>query len=249
MDQPIPNQRQAGEGSQSWKRAIVAPERHHLPTYKQASLLTNTSWDSGWSTSTGRVAARDQLPRRDTWHTWEGAPVVHPGNWAAGMGEAISQSPQLGQLRSPSTWLPELLRPGKDTKCMPNQVCALVEYPRSWIWAAQTWEVHEIQGPLWIVPLQSNLEPEQCRPGKHMLPWASANTGWSIYCEYPPTHQWYLFAVFLPLNTTEHVSLNKWPPSPPFVKAEIRHWRDLQTEEAKINKEEGTTLALTRATD
>ena len=28
---------------------------------------------------------------------------------------------------SPSTWLPELLRPGKGTKCRPSQVCGLPE--------------------------------------------------------------------------------------------------------------------------
>ena len=59
---------EAGKGSQSQKEAITAPERHHLPNCKQASLLTKT-WDSGWSISTRRVAARDQLPRRDTRHT------------------------------------------------------------------------------------------------------------------------------------------------------------------------------------
>jgi len=65
----------------------------------------------------------------------------------------------------------------------------------------------------------------------------------------PHTCQWYLFAVFLPPhNTTEQMSLYKWPPSPPCVRAEIRHWRDFQTEEAKINKE-GTALEVTGATD
>ena len=66
MDQPISRWRQAGEGSQSQKGAIAAPERHPIPNCKQTLLLTKTSWDSGWSTSIGRVAARDQLPRRDT---------------------------------------------------------------------------------------------------------------------------------------------------------------------------------------
>jgi len=50
-------------GSQSLKGAIVAPERHYLSNWKQASLLTENSWGSGWSTS-----------------AWEGAPLVHlPG--------------------------------------------------------------------------------------------------------------------------------------------------------------------------
>jgi len=58
-----------------------------------------------------------------------------------------------------------------------------------------------------------------------------------------------LFAVSLPPhNTTKQVSLNKGPPSPPCIRAEIRHGRDLQTEEAKINKG-GTTLEVTGATD
>ena len=52
-----------------------------------------------------------------------------------------------------------------------------------------------------------------------------------------------------PHNTTEQVSLNKWPPLPSCVRAEIRHWGDLRTEEAKINKEEGTALEVTGATD
>ena len=61
-------------GSQSQKGAIAAPERHDLRNCKQASLLTKTSWDSGQSTS-----------------TWEGAPVVHPENQAAG---TAAKSPQ-----------------------------------------------------------------------------------------------------------------------------------------------------------
>ena len=40
-----------------------------------------------------------------------------------------------------------------------------------------------------------------------------------------------------------------WPLLPPCVREETRHWRDLQTEEPKINKEEGTTLGVTGATD
>ena len=76
MDRFIPFQRQAGEGSKSQKGAVAAPERHHLPNCKQASLLTKTSWDSGQSTSARRVAARDQLPRIDT--------PRKPSGWDAG---------------------------------------------------------------------------------------------------------------------------------------------------------------------
>ena len=62
------------------------------------------------------------------------------------------------------------------------------------------------------------------------------------------TCQQYFFAVSLPPHsTTEQVSLNKWPPLPYCVRVEIRHWRDLQTEEAKIKKEGETTLEVTGA--
>ena len=94
------------QGSQSQKGTIVAPERNHPPNCKQAPLLTKTPWNSGWSTSARKVAARDQLPRGDTQHTWKGAPIVHPENQAAGTGEVISCS-------LPSTWSPELLGWGR----------------------------------------------------------------------------------------------------------------------------------------
>ena len=39
-------------------------------------------------------------------------------------GEVIRCTAHLGRVRSPSTWSPELLGPGKGTKHRPNQVCA-----------------------------------------------------------------------------------------------------------------------------
>ena len=44
-------------------------------------------------------------------------------------GDKMHHTP--GTVCSPSTWSPKLLRPGKGTKCMPNQVCAFVEYSRT----------------------------------------------------------------------------------------------------------------------
>ena len=46
-------------------------------------------------------------------------------------GEVIRCTAHLGRVRSPSTWSPELLGPGKGTKHRPNQICAFVEYPRT----------------------------------------------------------------------------------------------------------------------
>ena len=55
-----------------------------------------------------------------------------------------------------------------------------------------------------------------------------------------PTHAssiFFFFSVSFPLQSTaEQVSSNKWPLSPPHVRVEIRHWRDLQTEETKWSK-------------
>ena len=72
--------------------------------------------------------------------------------------------------------------------------------------------------------------------------WAVANHCGSYTVSTPHTCPLHLFAVSLPPNsTTEQVNLNKRPLSPPCVRAKIRYWRDLQTEEAKISKEDGTT--------
>ena len=118
-----------------------------------------------------------------------------------------------------STWEPE---PGKCTKYRAR----FGQFP-----CRATWTL-------------SSVDPEsshRCEPGQTQCGPYTAPT--------PHTRQWYLFTVLLPPhNTTEQMSLNKWPPSPPWVRKEIRHWRDLQNEEAKINKE-GTVLEVTGATD
>ena len=131
--------------------------------------------------------------------------------------------------------------------------------------------------PTESVPLWSTWEPEpeQLRARKCTKPrarfgqlpcrttWSLSSVDWESTCAVSwgkpsvvhtlralPIHTSDMFAVFFPPHsTTEQVSLNKWPPWPPCVRAEIRHWTDLQTEEAKINKEEGTALEVTGATD
>ena len=143
-----------------------------------------------------------------------------------------------GRVCWPSTCSPELLRPGKGTKRTPNSLCPC-RVPRvsenlnlSRLDLRSAWN----PGPALDSALQSTLHPEQCRTRKH-TPWAWTNPVWSIHCEHSP-HPPVIFAGFLPSqNTTEQVSVNKWPPSPPCVRVEIRHGRDFQTEEATINKE------------
>ena len=131
-------------GSQSWKGAITAPERHYLPNCKQASLLTKTSWGSGQSS-----------------YAWEGVPVVHPENREAGTGKVIScsdcacQTPhhpscsELGRaqnagptesapLRTQRVPEPERLRPGRCMQPRAGLWRFPVEQPRAWaVWAGR----------------------------------------------------------------------------------------------------------------
>ena len=138
-------------------------------------------------------------------------------------------------------------------------------------WAARTWEEHKPQAQLslrlWGLPeylnlssldlgsaystglasdssWQSNLEPKQCRQGKH-----TRHERGQTQCgrDTVSTQQRYLFTASLPPHsTTEQVSLKKCPPPPTCVRAEIRHWRDQQAKEAKP---EGTSLEVTGAID
>ena len=49
--------------SQSWKGAISAPEMASSTKLRAGSqLLIKSPWDPGLLTSTGKVAARDQIP-------------------------------------------------------------------------------------------------------------------------------------------------------------------------------------------
>ena len=116
--------REAGEGQPEPERGNLGPRKASSTKLQTGpQLLVKTSWDSGRLTSAQRVAARDQLPQ----HT-----RCHPGNGAVGTGEVIRCTGHLERLRSPSTWSPELLRPGKGTKRRCNRICASVEYPRTW---------------------------------------------------------------------------------------------------------------------
>ena len=159
-------------------------------------------------------------------HTW------YQAAWTS---EVIKMHGPPGTVCSPSTWC--CLGLGKTQNAHPNE----------------------------SVPLWSTQEPEKLRPGKctkrqacfgqypRRGPWSlsSVDPGntchlelWQIQCgpytvNTPHTCQQYLFAVSPPPhNRTEQVSLNKRPPSPLYVRIEIRHWGDLQTEEAKIKKTE-----------
>ena len=136
--------RMAGGLSKGRKaRGNLAPETaSSTKLWAGTQLLTKSSLDPGWLTSARRVAVRDQLPRGDVWHTWDGALTVHLGNWAVGTEEVIRCTTHLGRVCLPRTWSPELLGPGKGTKCRPNLICAFVEYLRrniSWNKELSNW--------------------------------------------------------------------------------------------------------------
>ena len=182
--------------------AILAPEITTLARlWAGCQLLTVSSWDPGWFTSARYVTAWNQLPSRDTWHTWDCALMAHLGNWVARTGD------------------------------MHKMHSALTKHPVTWV--AWTLDRHKMQDPLGTVPLQRTLEPEQCGPGKYTPPWAVQTQCVPSRVSTPHTCQCYLFVVSLLHSTTEQVSLNKWPPLPPCVGVGIRHWRELQKEEAK----------------
>ena len=85
---------------------------------------------------------------------------------------------------------------------------------------------------------------------KAHTPWVGANPVLPRHCEHSPHMP--VISVCSVLPSPQHnwtSEPNKWPPSPPCVRAEIRHWRDLQTEEAKTNKEEEIAPEVTGAPD
>ena len=110
--------RQAGDSQSQWGAISAQEMASSTKLWAGPQLLTKSSWDPGQLTSTSRVAARDQLPRGDTRHTWDNAPTAHPGNWAVEMGEVIRRTAPPGE-------------------------SALTKHLVTW--AAQTWEGHKMQ--------------------------------------------------------------------------------------------------------
>ena len=151
---------------------------------------------------------------------------------------------KLQQPHLPNTSSPELLGPGKGTKRRPNRVCTSEDYPSAWILSGLDLAGACSPGLALDGSRQSNLEPELCGQGGHpRCERGQAQCGWDTVS----TCQCYLFAVSLPPHSaTLQVSLKKCPPPPPCVRAETRHWRHQQTEEAET---EGTPLEVTGAID
>ena len=167
---------------------------------------------------------------------------------------AFSQKRHMAHLRKCTICTPRKQR-GREREAISRSDCAC-QAPVTW--AARTWEGHKTQTQpslhLWGVPeylnlsglnlgsaynpgpasdssRQNNLEPKQCRQGKHTHhEGGKTQSGWDT----ENTCQCYFFAVFLPPHsTTEQVRLKKVSTTGPLCQGEKRHWRDQQTEEAK----------------
>ena len=207
-------------GSQSLKEAIAAPERHYLPNCKQASLLTKTSWGSGWSTSAG-----------------EGTLVVIPENREARTREAISCSNHACQTPHHLSCLDLGRAQNADpTKSTPMRTTQVLEHER-----LGTGRCMQPTAGLGQFPVEQHRAWAVWAGRAHTL-WAGAGPVWLRHCKHTPV----LFLCSVPPSPQHDwkVSLKKCPPPLPCVGVEIRHWRDQQTEEAKT---EGIALEVTGA--
>ena len=171
-----------------------------------------------------------------------------PGKQVAGTEEVHKMHGPRGQCAHQAPGWLSSLDLGKTQNPQPIWVCALAEHLRpEWLWPGRCTKCRAHLGLcLW----RASWSLRRVETGStHLLGLWQTQCGPST-ARTPHTCQQYLFAVSLPLhNTTEKMSIYKWPPSHPHVRGKIRHWWDLQTQEAKINKEGGTTLEVRGAKD
>ena len=115
---PLPAQRQRGRlVTTRVRRQGAATSSTKL--WAGSQLLTMSSWDPIWLTSARRVTTWDQVSRGDIRHLrWYSPSASRKPRARAG--EVIKMHSPSGTARSPSTWSPELLRPGEGTEHMPN---------------------------------------------------------------------------------------------------------------------------------
>ena len=206
MDQPIPCQRWGG------RRRHLELERGKLSPrdgifHQTVSRLPVANW--------AFLASWTDDICQEGWSQWSAPQKRHTAHlrWRTWKpsgwdGGGYKTHHQAGSMRA-STWSPELLGPRKGTQ--PKAHFRKFLHRATWSLSSVDWEsTHAVSG------------------GKPSV----AETLWA-----PHTRQWDLSAVPLPPHsTTQQVSLEKWPPPPPCVRMEIRHWRDQQTKEAKINR-------------
>ena len=175
--------------------------------WARSQLLTKSSWDPGKLTSAKRVTARDQLPRGDTWHIWDGTPTVHPGNWAAGMEAVIRHIAQLGEWNYQAPGCLSCSDLGRAQNAVPTESVPL--------WSTQEPEPERLRPGKCTQP-RASFRQFPCRAiwslssvdreSTHAVSGGKPSVAWTLRAQ--PTEstaharQWYLFAVFLPPHST-----------------------------------------------
>ena len=129
---PLEAGRQAGASQSQKARGKLSPRDGIL--YQTVSRLPvpDQVFLGSWTVDICQEGCSQRLPpqRRHTAHLrWHSCCAPKKmSSWDLGS-DKMHRPP--GTVHLPSTWLPELLRPGKGTKYTPNLVYALVEYPRT----------------------------------------------------------------------------------------------------------------------
>ena len=179
--------------------------RHPLPNWAGSQLLTKSSWDPGWLASTRRAAARRSDPqRRHTAHLrWHSCCALRkPSSWDRGGDKTHHSLGESVLTKSLVTWASRAWE-GHKTQAQPSLCLCGVPENLS-LSGLDLWSACN-SGPT-LVPLQSNLEPEQCRPGNHTrCEWGQTQYGWDT-ASTPHRHQWYL----LQCSSLLTAQLNKW---------------------------------------
>ena len=126
---PLEAERQAGNSQSQKVRGNLNPRYGILYQTVRRLPVANQVFLGSWMVDVHQEGHRQRSApqRRHTAHLrW--CPTAHPGNlsdWDQGIDKIC---PPPGESALTSTWLLELLEPGKDTKRRPNQVCASEDY-------------------------------------------------------------------------------------------------------------------------
>ena len=123
--------------SQRWRQGvatILTPETT-FPTklWTGCQLLTTSSWDPWWFMCARSVITWDQLPWGNASTTWDGAFMVHLGNWVTWTGEVhkmhsscgtvSSQSAQEAERLGSGLWQPHMGHPLQALPIQASSVC------------------------------------------------------------------------------------------------------------------------------
>ena len=160
-------ERQAGD-SQSWKakgdlgciNGILHQTVSRLPVANQVFL-------GSWMVDICQEGCSQRsAPRGSTGHIWDGVLVAHRETVRLGPGTWLRCTTSLGQCTRQAvvTWATRTCK-GHKMHAQPILcLCGVLENPNL---TSLDLENAQNPGPTLDSSLQSNLEPEQCRPGKH----------------------------------------------------------------------------------